>query len=164
MTVTFQHASYGRITYDESFWLGKKTISINGVELFKKTKKVYLYKIANQEIEVLVRGSFLLGVKLEINGEVIELVKPAAWYEIACSIALTAFIMVWGNSHTLCSIIPIVGGALGGAIAGVALVVNLFTMKLFKDVSTKILIWLAMLAATFVTCFLLALVISSILI
>ena len=157
MTTIIQHHLYGRITYDENFWTGKKNISINGVTLTKEGKNTYLYNDGQQQFAVSVKGSFLTGVKLIILDESIEITKPATWYEIACSVAVCVLIIVWGNNVALCSIVPIVGGAIGGAISGVMGVLNLYAMRSVKNVGIKLAIFAGMLVATFGICYVLAL-------
>ena len=39
MNVTINHAEFGDIVYEESFWTGKKSVSINGAPLEKISKK-----------------------------------------------------------------------------------------------------------------------------
>ena len=61
-------------------------------------------------------------------------------------------IMVWGNSVALCSIIPVVGGAIGGAISGGMGVVSLSLMKRQSNLLVKVLVGIGMLIAIFVIC------------
>lgn len=158
MISTVQHALYGKITYDENFWTGKKAISINGVNLVKEQKNIYSYENGGNKIKVVVRGNFVMGVKLVIAEESIEMTKAATWYEIACSVAMFAFVLAWGNSVYLCSIVPIIGGAMGGFVGCLMSMVNLVAMKSIKNVAAKLAIWLAMFIATFGICFVLALI------
>ena len=60
-------------------------------------------------------------------------------------------------SAALCSIIPIVGGAIGGAMA----VTNLTMMRNAKSLQAKIDVWLGMLVGTFFICFPIAYLILS---
>lgn len=156
MKVTAQHNVYGQIDYEEDFWTGKKSLTINGTKLQKQNKNTFVW---NQEGEALlcrIKGNFITGSKLEIGQDTVELTPAAAWYEIACSVLLVVLMLVWGNSVTLCSILPIVGGGIGGAISGLMGCTNLMLMRKSKNVGIKLLIWLGMLAATFFICFLLA--------
>lgn len=52
------------------------------------------------------------------------------------------------------SIVPVVGGALGGLISGIIAVLNLLIVKGVKPIWLKILISIGMLAAAFLLCFL----------
>ena len=97
-------------------------------------------------------------MKLVIGGETIALVPAATWYEIVCSVLIFAFVLVWGNSVALCSIFPIVGGALGGAVSGAMAIVNLYVMKSVKNIWVKLGLWLGFLVATLAICFVLAVV------
>ena len=62
--------------------------------------------------------------------------------------------MIWGNSVALCSIVPVIGGAIGGGISGIMLATNLIIIKKQSSILKKILITLGMMAATFVICML----------
>lgn len=157
-TIT-QHPVYGSITYEESFWIGKKQVSINGVLLQKRDKKSFIYNDGETTKTVVVMGGFVGGVKLSISGEVIPVVPAPKWYEILCSIVIVMLILVWGNSVVLCSILPIVGGALGGAVSGAMAVLNLVAMRSMKEWWQKLLLWVGMLFGTVLICYVLALVI-----
>jgi hypothetical protein len=96
----------------------------------------------------------------DINGdEAITLVEASKWYELFLSVLSIVFVVIWGNSTTLCKIFPILGGAIGyrlgggytytlvlggaaGAICGVAVVLSLIFMKKAKKPMNKILIGL----------------------
>ena len=164
MTSAVKHPLYGDITYNENFWSGKKTISINGVSLVKQKKNNYLYEKGFEKIQVTLKGNFFVGVKLEINGEAIELIKAPEWYEFVCSIFIAVFVITWGNSAYLCSIVPVVGGAIGGAVAGVMAVSNVIIMKSIKSILAKIFAWLGMLIASLFVCFVLAMLIAAVLV
>ncbi len=158
MISTIQHAIYGEITYDENFWTGKKVITIDGLPLVKEKKNVYLYNKGEEQIRILVKGSFLTGAKLVMGQEILEVTKPATWYEMACSVAIFVFITVWGNSETLCSMVPIIGGAIGGGVSGAMAIVNLLAMRSVKHIGVKLAVFLGMLVATMGICFALAMV------
>lgn len=156
MNVTQHHIGYGQIEYEENFWTGKKDLTINGIKLQKKNKNTFVLNSDEGTKLCHVKGSFLTGTKLMIDQDVIELTAAAKWYEIACSVSIFVLILIWGNSVTLCSIIPIIGDAIGGAISGAMACVNLLLMKKVKNVGIKLLIWLGILAATFGVCFIVA--------
>lgn len=159
MTSSVSHPIYGTITYEESAMSGKRTLYVNGTKLVMKKKNEFLYEREGAEaIPVALKGSFLAGVKLVIGGETIAIVPAATWYEIVCSVLIFAFVLVWGNSVALCSIFPIVGGALGGAVSGAMAMVNLYVMKSVKNIWVKLGLWLGFLVATLAICFVLAVV------
>lgn len=151
-----QHETLGTIVYEESGWTGKKTILINNTPLVKQNKKLFLYSNGATSKSVHVTGNFLSGTKLIIDNETIEITPTAKWYEIACSVFIFVLNMIWGNNFTLCSIFPIVGGAIGGGISGLIAVGNMLAMKSVKKVWLKLAIWIGMTIAMLVVCFLLA--------
>ena len=157
MQITVTHNTYGSISYSESFWTGKRQIVINGVPLIKQKKTLYLWNVGDQVKPVTVKGSYLTGMALVIDGEEIRLTASAKWYEIVLAIFSMAFIIAWGNSVALCSIVPIIGGAIGGAIAGGMGCASLILMKSQKSLAVKLAIWLGMSVAAFLICFILAL-------
>ena len=156
MITTIQHEVYGPITYKENAWTGKKEITINGISLAKQKKNVYRYDNGENALSVTVQGNFLIGVKLVIANETIALTKAAAWYEIACSVAIFVLVLAWGNNAYLCSIFPIIGGAIGGFVSGLMAMLNLWAMKSIKKVGFKLAVALLMLIATVMICFVLA--------
>lgn len=152
-----QHETIGSIVYEENFWTGKKNIFINDTPLVKQSKKLFLYSNGIENKTVHVTGNFVAGTKLVIGGETIEMVPSAKWYEIMCSIFIFVLNMVWGNSVALCTIFPVAGGAIGGAISGLVAVANLLVMKSVKSVALKLAIWLAMIVVMLFLCFIAAL-------
>lgn len=152
-----QHETIGSIVYEENFWTGKKNIFINDTPLVKQSKKLFLYSNGIENKTVHVTGNFVAGTKLVIGGETIEMVPSAKWYEIMCSIFIFVLNMVWGNSVALCTIFPVAGGAIGGAISGLIAVANLLVMKSVKSVALKLAIWLAMIVVMLFLCFIAAL-------
>lgn len=151
-----QHETLGTIVYEESVWTGKKTIFINNTPLVKQNKKLFLYSNGTTSKTVQVIGNFLSGTKLIIDNETIEITPTAKWYEIACSVFIFVLNVTWGNNVVLCSIFPIVGGAIGGGISGLIAVGNILAMKSVKKVWLKLAIWIGMTIAMLVVCFLLA--------
>lgn len=162
-TIKVDHATFGEITYNENIWTGKRIITINGQELVKEKKNVYLCTNENGALKVTVKGSVFSGISLIINGESIEISAKPQWYELACSISIFVLILIWGNSSKLCSIIPVVGGAIGGGISGAMAIVTLASMKSAKSVKAKLVVWLGMLVGTFAICAALAFVILGLL-
>lgn len=157
MQAVVNHTTIGSIGYDESFWTGRKTLSINANVLKKIDKKNYLWELGAETKRVKLLGNYLLGVKIVIDNETIELVPKLKWYEVVlCSIML-AFYFIWGNSTTLCSVFPLIGGAIGGGISGALTVFSVLIMKKTERVWLKLLIWSSFFIGCFLICFLLAL-------
>lgn len=162
MKVAVRDERYGEIIYQESFWSGKKKISINGTQLAEMGKNEYLYLFNDSRVFVNLKGNFMKGVTLTINGDKVKVVPSIRWYEVFWIILMAAVVLVWGNSPTLCSIVPIVGGAIGGAILGLCAVITLVLMKMTRKVGFKLLIGLGMLVLTVLSCFFVALALISV--
>lgn len=149
MKVVIQHETYGEIVYEESFWVGKKTLTINGVEATKISKKeVQMPDGKTAQIQ----GNFLYGACLVIGAESIRLTPKIKWYEIALAILPFVLIMVWGNVVALCKIVPVVGGAIGGGISALFSILGLLLIKSVKPIWLKILIAVAVVGVTFGIC------------
>lgn len=159
MQVTINHNFFGTITYTESFWTGKKEIMIGQIPLVKQSKNTFLLPGGDPNAIVTVKGNFLTGVSLVWGNETIPMTPAAKWYEWVLALLPLIFICVWGNSVPLCMIFPIVGGALGGAIGGVAFVCGLLFMKKTERIAYKLLIGLGVFAAAVLLCFVLAIAI-----
>lgn len=151
----------GTVEYEESIWTGKKQIAINGKPLKKIDKKTFVYNNGSGDIRVFITGNFLSGAKLLIGNKNVAVTAAAKWYEILCSVLIVAFVMIWGNSVVLCSIIPIIGGGIGGAISAMFAIFNLFLMKSTKNVLLKLLIFVGMFVANFAVCFMIGFAIVS---
>lgn len=151
-----EHPTYGEISYKESYWTGKRDISIGGVKLLKERRNVFLYNCGDAVLKVTVDGNVYTGIKLLIEEETVQILRRATWYEILCSISIFAFIVAWGNSPLLCSVFPVVGGAIGGAISAGMAATNVIAMRSTDSVLRKIAIWLCMLVGTILLCFLIA--------
>ena len=154
-----QHQTYGEIVYNESFWTGKKELTVNGVAAQPISKKEY----SVNGKKAILKGSFLMGSSLHIEGEAIQLSPKISWYEVIFAILPFLFLITWGNSVALCAIFPVVGGAIGGALGGISAVMSLLFMKMQKSPLAKILTGIIATAATILIAFILALMILSIL-
>ena len=89
---------------------------------------------------------------MTIHGEQIQLTAPVKWYEAVLSLLIFVFILVWGSNTSLCAICPIVGGAIGGAVAGVFTFLSLFFMKATNKLWLKLLIWFGCFAGAVLVC------------
>ena len=144
---------YGKIIYDENFWTGNKVITINGVQANKISKKVYT--IDGKKFTI--KGNYITGISLYIDGKNITISRKTAWYEMLLAMLPFLFLMSWGNSSALCNIFPVVGGALGGLLGGIAIVISLMFIKKQKSLLYKILIGIAVFAVTIFIAFITAL-------
>ena len=155
MTEIIDHPDYGKIIYTENEWTGKKSLTIDGVEAKKVTKKTYTVN----DMTVTLNGSFFLGATLLIGDDVIVLIPKSKWYEIVLAIIPIIFILVWSNVPALVEIFPIVGGAIGGLIGGIALAFSMLAMKRVKDPKKKILIGLGWIVLSILAAYLVAILI-----
>ena len=153
-----QHPLYGEIIYNENAWTGKKVLTVNGVDVSPVSKNEYTVN----DKKAILKGNFLTGSALQIDDETIQLSPKVKWYEVVFAMIPFLFLMIWGNSVSLCAIFPVVGGAIGGALGGLGSVLSLLFMKSKKALLAKILIGIIATAATILIAFLLAHAILSI--
>lgn len=133
------HPKYGRIIYEENFWTGRKTVTVNGDVLVPQSKSVFLTK-EGESVSVI--GNYLIGVRFTIGTDTFQAVAAIKWYEIALSVLTVVFALVWGNVPALCKIVPLVGGAVGGFLSALIAMIGLFLMKRTDKVWLKLVIWL----------------------
>ena len=150
MIVNVQHPIYGDIVYEEGFWLGKKFITINSVPAKLVGKNEFLLESENNVLNIKLKGGYTVGAYLIINDDIIELTAKPKWYEVVLSILIFAFVLSWGSNEFLRSIIPVPGGALGGAASGIMGLLNLMMMKKRKKVWQKLLTFLIFFFGTFI--------------
>lgn len=150
---------YGEIVYEESYWTGKRKVNVGGTEFKKINKKTFVGEINGERIGVAISGNYISGVFIDINGEKFRVTESAKWYDYLIAFIWLIPYFVWTNSPVLCAILPIVGGGLGGAVAGVFLATGLLLIKSNKNIAAKIGISFAFFAATILVNFLLAVVI-----
>ena len=150
MKTVLEHPIYGKISYCESFWTGKKRLFIGEKELQKVSKKEFSDENGNI---IQLKGNYLAGVKFVAGGEEIQLSPSVKWYEIALCVLPFLLILVWGNVPALFEIVPVVGGAIGGALSAVVAIIDLFIIKLIKQIWLKVLISVVMTGIAFLICF-----------
>ena len=153
MTKTIQHEKYGTIVYEENIWTGKQVVKVNGVELKKEKRKLFVGAFENGVINITLKGNSLTGLKLSINnGNEILVIESMKWYDIALSVIIASVIIALGNVHAVVKVVPIVGGAIGGGIAGLVAGINLAIIKFQKKIWVKILITLLAFGVAFGLC------------
>lgn len=154
MKASLLHPQYGQIDYIENIWTGKKHLQINGMPLTRRSGKTFLLKQGEEEIRYYVKGNFISGIKLSIGEDTVQLSRRVKWYELVLSLFIAIFIIVWGNSAYLSTILPIMGGVIGGAIAGLMAIVNLSVIIGKEKIWQKLLLTLAMLIVAYIAAFL----------
>ena len=127
MKEIIQHEKYGTIEFSEGNLVANRTITVNGQVLTKKSNKQF-YLDDGTSVKVI--GGLFSGVKLDIGGDIVQVSNPGTWYELAIYITGLVFLIVWSNSVALCSIIPMIGGAIGGILFAIPAVIGFsFSVK-----------------------------------
>lgn len=149
MKTVVQNEKYGEFVVDENVWTGKIKVFLNGKELAKVDKTRFLIE---EKKYIDFTGNSIKGLYMTVDNQTTQVTAPAKWYEIALSVLIFVVILIWGNSLTLCSIVPVVGGAIGGGLSAMLAVVNLFVMRGIKNVALKLLAFVGIFAVTFGLC------------
>ena len=133
MTQTIMHPVYGAISYEENIWTGKKSLAVNGKYLKKGRKNVFTLEDGENTLYVTLKGNALTGVTATIQGQDIVILPKLSGLDYILCILPFALIMIWGNSQALCSIVPVVGGAIGGAIGAIFACESMMLMRKAKS-------------------------------
>jgi len=78
MEKRFTDSTFGEIIYTESVFSGRKKIFVNGKELKKQSKNVYVTENGEQ---VLLNGNFYQGMTLTIGGNKYQVSEKLKWYD-----------------------------------------------------------------------------------
>ena len=149
-----EHNVLGKVEYNEDAMTGKKTISINGVELVSSGKNSFLYECGDGRKQIVtLKGSLITGITLVMAGDSYVIVDKPKAYEWVLGFLPFILNLVWGNSVALCSIIPVVGGAIGGAISGGISALALYQMQLKEKFGSKVIVSLLCTILAFAICF-----------
>lgn len=137
---------------------GSVQISVNDIALTKTGKNSFTFPDGKTAY---LKGNYISGVHLWAAGQHILISPKPSWYEIVLGILPFILVLIWGNNITLCSILPIVGGAIGGGISGLFSMLSIYSMKYFKNVFIKIGIGILFVGISFVTCLIIGTFINS---
>ncbi len=150
---------YGEIIFDENFWTGSRKVFVNGVQLKKMNKKTFVGEIGGVQTTAVITGGFLSGAIIDINGEKYRLTESAKWYDYVFAFMWVAVYIVLSVTPAFYTMVPIVGGALGGAIAGIGAALSLYTIKPMKNIAAKFAVSLAFFVGVMLVNFALAMII-----
>ena len=156
---------FGELKYNESFFTGKIDIYLNGIHAIKKRRKVFQIESdedPNDITSIYIYGNFLFGVKVIINGKIYTIYEKPRWYEYLIALLFIAVTIIWGSIPALVKIIPIVGGAIGGAIAGFFNALGFALARKTNKILKKLISLIGFGLLSFITCFAIAICILNI--
>lgn len=117
------------LEYEEGFWTGKRTIKYDGVILSKVKRGSYEYKNGEITETFEIKGNQLVGVKIKMFGNEVEIARKLTWYEIVMAILVFAPGFLFGA----------IGGAIGGALGFTNLVIIRQVDKIYLKIIFSIL-------------------------
>ena len=147
MRVAILTERYGEIAYEENMWTGSKKLSINGIYLTKLNRKTFGGMINGEKITVAVKGGYISGVTVDVNGLLYRVTEGAKWYDYVFTFMWVGLYAVLSISHAFNIVFPIAGGLIGGAVAGLGAAFTLYIIKPRKNVALKLVISLGFFAA-----------------
>ena len=126
------------LTFTQSFWLGKTGLSVNGKPLTKKNKSTFLSEEEGQEAKQFkIEGNLFVGIRVVSS-------------ELSAPVELIQKMTVWEWVLFILPCIPAVcffsGGLLGGALAGLIVILNLYSIRFIQRKWLKILLSLEIFA------------------
>ena len=155
--MTFQKNVNGiEYIYEESFWTGKKKLSMNGVALTPVSKGVFSYlDQSGTNRQITIKGSFLNGITLNYEGGSVTLVKNT-WYDWIL-IILPLLSIIFGVLNGL------IGGGLSALFSFLAAVINATILRSKLNLALKVVFTLLITAVmTFAWILIVALIIGGI--
>ena len=139
MRDSIQTEKYGEIVIDENMWTGSKKVFVNGVRFNKVNKKTFVGSIGGAAVTALVTGSSFTGIVIELDGTKYRVSASPKWYDFLITLIWIPLYLIWANS-ALCAILPVAGGALGGAVSGLMAGIALVYAKRQKSIGVKLAI------------------------
>ena len=94
MKSVVQHEKYGEICYEESFWVGKQSLTVDGRPLQKLAKKVFIYEKDGEKRNFTLKGNYLFGLSVDTGDALIRVVPNAPWYAYLFAILSTVLFLV----------------------------------------------------------------------
>lgn len=136
------------VEIDRSVWTGKINVTVDGKMASKISKKEFSYENVEGELKyITLKGSEFSKMEVTIDTYTHTLVRKLKVYEF-----ILAFLPVF---------LIAIGGAIGGFLAGVAIISLLMLMRSLKNVFLKVLVSLVFTAAAFFIWFIIASMILS---
>lgn len=157
----------GMLKIEFSLATEKRKIFINGIQATKinKTEYVLIDSSINdgKEVNIRVYGNIAKGMTVNVDGFSYVILEAVTWYELALCIFFLAFNLAWGNTPKLVNVMPIVGGAIGGAISGLCFAFGLAFSRIPNKKIFRVLVILGFGLLGFLICLILGLTITSLL-
>lgn len=115
------------IIYIESFWSGRKRLFYKDIECFKNENGNYEYIKEDIKKEIIVEGSILRGVSIQVDEKKIEVVEKIKWYEYLLCFSFLG--LLFYNANPI--VTPLIASLFG--------MIDLIVMRGLKSVLLKIL-------------------------
>ena len=129
------HAKLGKIWFNQNFWTGKITITVDGIQLVQLSRNVFTYEREGVKYTVIVRGNKFSGMRLNFSTNekdskpiVVPIVEGYKVYEYVIAFISTFLVCLWINIALFIpdKILPIKMNAIMGVIPAVFALLALF--------------------------------------
>ena len=160
MKKTFDIENIGKVEVIHNFFLGTYQIYLGDKEFKRLSKTSYVLETTGDDlfekpktITAIISGNFVSGSYLLINNKSYELLKKVPWYSFILSAIPLILSVVLGNMRSLAEAgFYYVGGAIGGGISGLFLVLIIYANGIAQKWYYRLLFSLLLILAAFFIC------------
>jgi hypothetical protein len=135
MLALSSHAKIGKIWFEQNFWTGKISITVDGIELVQLSRNVYTYERDGVKYTVIIRGNKFSGIRLNFSSNEkgaksidVPIVEGYKVYEYVIAFISTFLVCLWINIALFIpdKILPIKMNAILGIVPAVFALAGLF--------------------------------------
>lgn len=149
---------------EENPWSGKITLTLGGEPLKRIGKKVFVFKMNDEEKKIVYGGNKATGTHITIEDKTFPVFPKQPPYVWPLAVLPFLLVLILSNIPALAKAgFPVVGGLIGGGISGMFSALSWYVMSMNKKHIWKILMGLAFILITILICFLLGLAIVALL-
>ena len=98
------HAKIGKIWYEKTFWSGKTSIMVDGIELTQLSSTLFTYEKEGVKYTVIVKGNSFTGISLNFSSNqqgsvpiIIPMVEGIKMYQYVLSVISFVILALWLN-------------------------------------------------------------------
>ena len=135
MLALSSHAKIGKIWFEQNFWTGKISITVDGIPLVKLSRNIYTYERDGVRYTVIIRGNKFSGMRLNFSSNEknatpidVPIVEGYKVYEYVIAFISTFLVCLWINIALFIpdKYLPIKMNAILGVVPAVFALIALF--------------------------------------